>query len=446
MKDLNSMCDTMVALGNTTASGGTLFAKNSDRDANEAQAVEIFGAKDHEPGGCVQLTYIAIPQASHTHTVMVSRPYWMWGAEMGANEHGVVIGNEAILTKVAPGKTPGLIGMDMVRLGLERATTAEEALQLICSLVEDYGQSGNCGHPQAAQFYYHNSFLIADRTRAFVLETISNNWIYEEVIGIRSISNTLTIGETFDGMSDGLMPLAETLGWQKGTPFNFAEIFGARLKSELGSGPKRWRRSTACLEAKAGTLTPADMMRTLRDHGPGIQNKPGWRPDGLMNGTICAHASFGPVRRFGQSVGSQVSLLGGGSIDRHYVTGTSAPDTGIFKPLSLDPNTVPSQLTARPAGTFDTASLWWRHERLHRAVLKDYAARLSSYAEDRDRLEVEILETGQEPASIQEAWDGADRAEQAWLKRAEQISPRNSGSPAYRFHWHRLAQKAKFPG
>lgn len=440
------MCDTMVALGSATASGGTLFAKNSDRDANEAQIVEVIGAKDHAEGTAARLTYIEIPEVARTHTVMLSRPYWMWGAEMGANEHGVAIGNEAILTKVTPDKTPGLIGMDMVRLGLERATNAEEALQLICDLIEAYGQSGNCGHPQASSFYYHNSFLIADRARAFVLETVGHEWIWEEVKGIRSISNTLTIGDSFDAMSDGLRGLAETLGWTRSEPFNFREIFGARVKSELGSGPKRWRRSTRCLEEKSGALTPADMIAILRDHGPGISSKPDWRPDGLLNGTICAHASFGPVRRFGQSVGSQVSLLGGGGLDQHFITATSSPDTGIFKPLSLNIDKVPTQLLAKPGGTYDTASLWWRHERLHRATLKDYAARLRSYADDRDRLEAEIIEGSLEPASIQKAWDSADKAEQTWLRRAEQISPRNSGSPAYRFHWRRLAQKANFPG
>ena len=33
------MCDTLVALGNSTADGSVIFAKNSDRDPNEAQGV-----------------------------------------------------------------------------------------------------------------------------------------------------------------------------------------------------------------------------------------------------------------------------------------------------------------------------------------------------------------------------------------------------------------------
>ena len=85
------MCDTLVSI----TPDGVLFAKNSDRDPNEAQLPRWYPAADHSATpGAVDCTWISIPQIEHTHAVLLSQPWWMWGAEIGTNEHGVVIGNE----------------------------------------------------------------------------------------------------------------------------------------------------------------------------------------------------------------------------------------------------------------------------------------------------------------------------------------------------------------
>src|SRR5512139_2745316 len=115
------MCDTLVALGNVTADGVTLFGKNSDREPNEAHQLLRVPAAEHPAGSTVQCTYLEIPQVDHTCEVLLGKPFWMWGAEMGANEHGVAIGNEAVFTKVPQMKGAALTGMDLLRLGLERA-------------------------------------------------------------------------------------------------------------------------------------------------------------------------------------------------------------------------------------------------------------------------------------------------------------------------------------
>ena len=68
-----------------------------------------------------QCTYIEIDQVAHTHSVVLSKPAWMWGAEMGANEHGVCIGNEAVWTKLnsAADAEEKLLGMDLLRYCLQ---------------------------------------------------------------------------------------------------------------------------------------------------------------------------------------------------------------------------------------------------------------------------------------------------------------------------------------
>lgn len=160
------MCDTLVSL----TDHGVLFAKNSDRDPNEAQRLEWHDAARHPAGSTVHTTWTSIAQVERTNAVLLARPWWMWGAEMGANEHGVVIGNEAVFTNEPMSTGPGLLGMDLLRLALERAGSAPEAADVIVTLLERHGQSGPCSaeHPK---FTYHNSFLIADPNGAIVVET-----------------------------------------------------------------------------------------------------------------------------------------------------------------------------------------------------------------------------------------------------------------------------------
>jgi len=401
------MCDTMVATGEATADGAVILAKNSDREPNEAQVLTHVPRARHEPGSTVRCTYVEVPQVPETYEVLLSRPFWIWGAEMGVNECGVAIGNEAVFTKEPYGKEPGLIGMDCIRLALERADTARRALQVIVELLDTYGQSGNCGFRHKT--YYHNSFIVADPGEAWVLETAGRFWAAEGVRGVRSISNGLTIGGEWDMASPGLVEHAVEKGWCKSRDdFHFARCYSDFLYTRFDGCRPRQRRSTELLRAHEGHVTVETMMATLRDHGAAAVADPSWNPGrGVLMDTICVHAGLGPTRP-SQSTGSLVAHLAPG-LPTCWVTGTSAPCTGVFKPVYLDGAGLPD-LGPDPAGTVDSGSLWWTHERLQRAVIRDYAIRSPVIRDERDALEAVFLD---EAAAIADEYRGADATERA---------------------------------
>jgi dipeptidase len=381
-----------------------------------------------------------------TNAVLLSKPFWIWGAEMGANEHGVVIGNEAVFTKVPYDKDPGLIGMDFLRLALERASDADEALEEIITLLEIYGQGGNCGftHP----FFYHNSFLIADTKSAWVLETAGKHWAAEKVRDVRSISNVITIGSSWDRASEELVSHALEQGWCRDEEdFEFGHCYSDLIYTELGAGEYRACRTKDLLQSQLGEIDVPFAMRVLRDHGESSQAD--WQPgSGLLGAEVCMHASFGPVRN-SQTTGSMVAHLTNTG-DTHWLTGTAAPCTSIFKPIWIDSGL--ADLGPAPTGTYDSATLWWRHENLHREVLRDYASRIEAVHERQKRLEADFIKNAAELAQgpldargafTQACFDDVEKAEAEALGQI-QGQPIEKGRPLlHKIAWKRFDKKAQ---
>ncbi|MGB9775917.1 MAG: C69 family dipeptidase [Anaerolineae bacterium] len=457
------MCDTLVATGSATADGTVILAKNSDREPNEAHVLVHLPRAHHEPGTTVKCTYIEVPQVLETYEVLLCKPFWIWGGEMGVNEHGVAIGNEAVFTREPYHKGPGLIGMDLIRLALERANTARRALEIIVQLLEAYGQGGNCGFRHKT--YYHNAYIIADPQEAWVLETVGKQWAAERVQDVRTISNGLTIGSEWDEASPGLVEYAVKKGWCKSRDdFHFARCYSDFLYTCLDGCRARQRRSTALLESQKGRITVETMLAALRDHGPEAAEDPLWNPGrGWLMETLCVHAGFGPTRP-SQSVGAMVAhLLPGMPII--WVTGTSGPCTSIFKPVFLGGAGLPSirGLDQKPTGTYDPRTLWWNHERLHRQVIRDYPTRMRLYREERDALEASFLwETAEMVARYRET-SPAERAEplrafsascferaaaatERWLDAVANTPVRHRPPLLFSLAWGRFNREARFPG
>ena len=387
------MCDTFVVVG----SDRVLFGKNSDRDPNEAQVLSWVPAASHAPGSTLRCTWIDIPQAARTHAVLLSRPFWMWGAEMGINEHGVVIGNEAIFTRETLSHE-GLLGMDLVRLGLERAATANAAKDIICELIAQHGQGGRCGYDNPG-FSYHNSFLIADAGGAWVVEAAGSRIATRHIVdGAYAISNGITLPE-IAALED-------------------------RLRPRVAMAARRRDRVRCRAESATGA---SQAMDVLRDHGEGAASPNFRRLNGAM-GAPCMHA--GGWLAASQTVGSFVAELG--SAARYWATGTAAPCLGVFRPVSV---AVPHDVGS-PTGRQDD-SLWWTFESLHRALLGADTRQLSEYRSDRDRVQALVLDSDEAVA-----WQIADDWVRKWRERLARESSTDARPRWLRRYWQRVTRQA----
>ncbi len=400
------MCDTVVTVGPT----GVWLAKNSDREPGEAQVVERVARQRR--GGRVRCTHVEIDDVEETFGVILSRPFWMWGAEMGVNERGVAIGNEAVFTTEKLDAV-GLTGMDLLRLALERATSAREAVDVMTALLRAHGQGGRMGYRHEG-FSYSSSFLVADGAEAWVLETAGRRFAAERVappsttasaavtapvpaFTVRSISNALTI-RAADLVDDG-------------GPRDFAGAFGRRTMAALAGASTR----AACTARLAGPSV-AEMARALRDHAGHVPR------EGLVMSMPCAHAAGLPTRTAGQTTGSLITQLAGPQRTptgpRVWLTGTSSPCLSVFKPVFLPGASGAEGSAARaygpvPGAGYDVDSLWWRHERLHRLLLSDWS-RFPAVRAQADALEARALADGaddeglwQEHRSAVDAWRAA---------------------------------------
>jgi dipeptidase len=328
------MCDTR---GVVLPGGGALFSKNSDRGPNEVQILEYRPARDHRPGR-VRATYIEVDQGPHSYAVLLSRPLWLWGAEIGVNECGVAIGNEAVFTKGRYART-GLTGMDLLRLALERAGSAKEALETIIALLERYGQGGNCGYDH--DFYYDNSFLIADPVSLYVLETAGRAWAYRRMERA-SISNRLTLEKDADA-------------WSESAASSFAAAHSDRLYSYF-SGARIRRGFTSACAAGAGDI--AALVAGLRVHEN--EDAPLTRP-GVRS--PCMHAG-GLVGD--HTTASLAAELRPGEAPLVWATGTSLPCISLFKPWRFGAPPCPPVYAA---GDGEAERYWRRREAFRRAAI-----------------------------------------------------------------------------
>jgi hypothetical protein len=353
------MCDTLCAPGRR----GMVFAKNSDRPPGEVQIAWPFGRR--ASAGCILRTQYLSVGDTGAHATFLSCPTWLWGAEHGVNEHGVAIGNERVSTTHDAGSAkPALIGMDLVRLGLERARCAAEAIDVMTGLLEACGQGGIAD--AANQEAYDSSFIIADPSHAFVLETAGADYALAPFAAGVAISNRISLGTGWTRASAGLVPGDDFDRFRDhGDDTSHADVRLAASRRFLASTP-------------SGGLTPAATAAHLRDHGTGPWGAPGSAgpvhlPPGRVGAggsgvSICMH-----VRGLSTTAASMIAELPAALADgaplRVYVAAGS-PCASIYVPAF--PRTVagPPPFVPRELSGDD---LWHAADALRRLVEADPA-------------------------------------------------------------------------
>lgn len=328
------MCDCVSFISGSPGNGLSYFAKNSDRDPNEMQLVEFHPAEKRSKP--LNVTHIEIDPYDASEDVVISRPYWMWGAEMGYNGSGVSIGNEAIFTSGGYRLEKGLLGMDLLRIALELSGSALKAADVITEYLEKYGQGGS--NSAEGKLLYNNSFLIADSQEILVMDIVGKEWRIRRADHYGSISNY---------SQDSAPNLS---------PVKKSGNFGLRhdlIYTPLGKGERRQASTYRRLAGISGKRGTAEFMETMRMH-----TSEEYHPSGGSNSDICMHS--GPLTRINQTVNSMLSETSGNHTIGWF-TFSSNPCISLYKPVMDMHRSIMFSMY--------TSEHWKRAETVHRKLL-----------------------------------------------------------------------------
>ena len=381
-------CDTMVALGKAVRHHQTLFAKNSDRPADECQPLVQYPRASHPRGAETHCRFVSLPEAETTFRHVGSRPYWCWGYEHGFNEYQVVIGNEALGSRWPSSREPKLIGMEILRLGLERARTAAEAVDIMTGLISRYGQ-GKFDNDADVRTY-DNGYIVADPHAAYVVETAGHQWVVKQVEDTVGISNVYSVETDWERLSPEAEQRAIEQGWwEGGERFNFADAHTESSRAE-GSGAKRRIRSCTVLKQREGALDVRTMMALLSDHSDG--QTPGEPFQTAINpgAGICVHSS--ETGTGGNTAASLVAdLCADGSRLPVYWCNFYSPCLGLFLPIFVEGELPP--VLSRGDTDPDDGSPWWLFHRLSRVARAQPETGVSFVREEWSRLQDNLFES-----------------------------------------------------
>jgi dipeptidase len=261
--------DMVVALSRATVDGQTFFGHNSNRPTSEGQAVLRQAGRVFAPGETLQLQHLLIPQAPQTLTVLASRSRGALGYHNGVNEKGLAVARTSLRTRL-DGEQKGLTGAELVRLLLERATSARLAVDLAIELIGRHGQARDDKEAEP-----DSAFLIADGAEAFVLVIFGSWWLEQEVADWRAVSEVCQLHQNWGRIAPGLADHVIQRGWwpNDGSKFDFEQALGNDLQNTgegCGERIRRKGRATAMLEQQHGRLDLCCLRHLLSDHSESV--------------------------------------------------------------------------------------------------------------------------------------------------------------------------------
>jgi secernin len=325
--------DMVTALPKTTREGLMLFGHNCNRPAGVPQEVVRTVGSAFTPGETLRTASLRLPQVKQTATVLGGRSVGQWGYHHGVNEHGVAVGFTTSRSRLIP-DAPGLTGAELVRLALERAPSAHQAVDLLTDLVGRHGCSSEPDAP--ADPPTGVGLMIADSTEAFVLAVSGRHWGLQQVGGVRALGEVCHIHKDWDRISHGLADDVIERGWWEcdGSKVDFADALFLRGPTTAAS-LRRWGQCTMSLEARSGQIDAPFLRQLLGEHGLG-------RPEDADPAPTTTAASLIVQAWRAESPPQAWHAFG-------------LPCTGVYFPLSFD---------ADPPAAFRGGELWRRAQRL----------------------------------------------------------------------------------
>lgn len=309
---MSGICgEVFVVLAPLTASDKTIiYGRNGLRQASENAASEVNEIHFYpasEASGPVKCDSAEVEGAA-SFSVIMAKPAGLWGAETGSNEKGLCIGLTFSEGHPVEGK---LNATDLVRLGLERAASAVEAIDVLTTLSAKYGPEGESKDSAKA------SFIVCDTTEIWLLDIVGSFWAAQKVTSnCLALKSGLSVASQIDRSSDELRSKLKNANiWDGAGELNFSAVFGTE-------SARIWPGSEPAVEGSFGLI---QMFESLRSAGPD------------QNG-----------------LSSHVSLLSSGGLSCHWFTATPNPVESVFKPFVFSSGAKISPLTKVQEGESQT--------------------------------------------------------------------------------------------